>query len=154
MRHSQDHSPGHVWVNTATFDDPADAEKLKSLLTNLGFDAQVKDERRFQRLWFAVEPQGGVHVRVRTEAMDKVEDYFNTAAEARPVFERAIRCPSCKSSRVHYPAMTRKNVLPTLIAQALVMLGVQRHEFYCMRCHFTWERSKPKATTEPKFQST
>jgi hypothetical protein len=39
--------------------------------------------------------------------------------------------------------MTRKNALPTLVAQVAVALRLARHECYCESCHYTWVRVLP-----------
>src|SRR5262249_24055224 len=114
--------------------------KLLWLLNNWGFESKIEDERWLQRLWFMVKPRAGVHVQVREAAMQTVRQRLETTPEARPVFDRAIRCPSCGSSRVPYPAMTRKNLLPTLVAHLLTLLRIQKREFYCEDCHATWLR--------------
>lgn len=75
-------------------------------------------------------------MQVLTDASQKTDEDMNTQLEAKVIFQKVIRCPSCNSSHVHYPAMTRKNLLPTPVAQILVMLGVQEHEFYCEDCYF------------------
>lgn len=137
---SNNHLPAQTWINVATLDELTDAQTLSSLLRNSGIETQLQDERRLQRFWFAVQPQGGIHVQVHTDASQKANEYLSTELEAKAIFQKAIHCPSCNSSRVHYPAMTRKNLLPTLVAQILVMLGVQEHEFYCEDCHYTWRR--------------
>jgi transposase-like protein len=142
---SKNQLPVKTWINVATLDELSEAQTLSSLLRSSGIETQLQDERRLQRFWFAVQPQGGIHVQVHTDASQKANEYLNTQLEAKVIFNKSIHCPSCNSSRVHYPAMTRKNLLPTLVAQILVMLGVQEHEFYCEDCHFTWQRKSKAA---------
>jgi len=140
---STDPSIGNVWVNVVTFDELAGAKQMESILKNQRFEVQVQNECRLQRFWFAVKPQAGIHVQVRTGNVERVHEFLSANPEAKAIFKKAIRCPSCDSSRVQYPAMTRKNLLPALVAQVLVIVGIQKHEFYCEDCHFTWVRSQP-----------
>ena len=132
-------------VNLATFDEPADAEALKTILDNVGIEAWVQDERRLQRYWFATRPQAGIHVRVPEPLLGRAEMCLKTNADAAVVLQRAVRCPSCHSYRVEYPAMTRKNALPTLVAQIAVALHLARHECYCESCQYTWVRVLPRS---------
>src|SRR4051812_15328607 len=104
-----DPSVGNVWVNVATFDELADAQQMESALKKERFEAQVQNERRLQRFWFIVNPQGGIHVQIRSGDLDKVQEFLRATPAAQAIFQKAIRCPSCDSSRVQYPAMTRKN---------------------------------------------
>jgi hypothetical protein len=147
---SKSHS-GH-WsrdgINIATFDELADAEVLKAILINDGIDAWVQDERRLQRYWFAATPQAGIHLRVPESLIERAQQRLRTNSNAAIVLQRAVRCPSCWSYRVEYPAMTRKNALPTVVAQVAVALRLMKHECYCENCHYTWVRTLP--TTEHK----
>lgn len=106
---SKNHLPLQTWINVATPDELAEAQILSSLLRSSGIETQLQDERRLQRFWFAVQPRGGIHVQVHTDASQKANEYLNKQSEAKVIFKKAIHCPSCNSSRVHYPAMTRKN---------------------------------------------
>jgi hypothetical protein len=132
------HLMGHEWASVATFDEAQEARKLLLFLRIWGFESQIDDEHRLQQLWFAVKPRASVHVQVREEAIEDARRCLQTTPEARAVFARAVHCPSCGSSRVQYPAMTRKNLFPTLVAHILVLLRLQKREFFCEDCHFTW----------------
>ena len=132
-------------ANIATFDEPADAEALKTVLKNGGVEAWVQDERRLQRFWFATHPQAGIHVRVPAPLLGRADECLKSNPGAALVLQQAVRCPSCHSYRVEYPAMTRKNALPTLVAQVAVALRLSRHECYCESCHYTWVRVLPKS---------
>lgn len=105
-----------------------------------GIDARVQDERKLQRFWFAAAPQAGVHVRVPEKLTDETARFLEANQDAAAILLRAVRCPSCQSCRIEYPAMTRKNVLPTLVAHVAVALRFTRHECYCEDCHYTWVR--------------
>ncbi len=141
------HPPVHLTVCLATFDRLLDAQALHSFLESEGVAAEIHDEQKLQRRWFLVLPKAGVHVRVPLESLARARELLNSRAD---VCLRAIRCPSCGSSRVQYPAMTRRNILPVLIAQLLVLLRIAEREHYCEDCHYAWVRSSagpiPKAT--------
>jgi hypothetical protein len=131
-------------VNIATFDELADAEALKAILENNAIEAWVQDERRLQRFWFATQPQAGIHVRVPEPLLGRADECLKTK-DAASVLRSAVRCPSCHSYRVEYPAMTRKNALPTLVAQVAVALRLAQHECYCESCQYTWVRVLPRS---------
>lgn len=122
----------------ATFDRPEEAQEFGQFLREEGITAQVQDERVLQRSWFLSRPVAGIHVRVPESSFEYAQNYLETNPVAAGFLGRAIHCPSCNSVRVHYPQMTRKNILPTLVAQFLVLLGVIRREYYCEACHYTW----------------
>ena len=134
-----------VPVTVATFDDANHALKLRERLRATGMDARVKDERTLQRFWFHAKPQAGVHVEVAAEdancASRCVESW-----EMQGATERSIRCPSCGSPRIQYPNMTRRFVMPTLVAELLSFFGVLFYECYCEACHHTWDREPDEAT--------
>ncbi len=70
---------------------------------------------------------------------EKVGHYFERTPGARALMAEAMRCPSCHSRRVQFPQMTRKFILPTLMAQVFLLLGVLRPEYYCQDCHYAWQ---------------
>ena len=127
----------------ATFDLLEDAEELQGILEGDGVEAWVQDERRLQRYWFAASPQAGVHVRVPEDMLAVAQQRLQIDLNAAWVLQRAVHCPECQSCRVDYPAMTRKNALPTLVALVAVALRLTRHECYCENCHFRWTRTAP-----------
>jgi len=133
-------------LTIATFDDLASAEALQRLLQREGFAARVHDERKVQRFWFLARPLAGVHVRVAEGSIDGIQRLLQVHQAAEATLSRAYRCRSCGSSRVQYPAMTRKNLLPTLAIHLLVAVGLLKHEFYCENCHNTWESPAPRRT--------
>jgi len=108
-------------------------------------EAWVHDERRLQRYWFATPPQASTHVRVPEVFTELAQERLEKNPRAAGVMSKAVRCPSCQSCRVEYPAMTRKNVLPTLVAQVGVVLRFVKHRCYCENCHYTWVRVPPTA---------
>ena len=136
-------------VNVATFDELVDAEALRGILEGEGIEARVQDERRLQRFWFVAKPQAGIHVRVPLSMLELARQRLESNPNAANLLRKAVRCPSCQSCRVDYPAMTRKNALPALVAQVAAALGIMRHQCYCENCHFTWVRPFPSTSIEP-----
>jgi hypothetical protein len=136
-----------AWINVATFDRPEDADELCRLLRKESVDAQVQDERRLQKNWFLTKrSRAGIHVRVPEPSFAFARDYLERSGTAHHLAQCAVHCPSCGSPRVHFPQMTRKNLLPTLVAQLLVLVGVIRQEYYCEACQYTW---KPGESRRP-----
>lgn len=143
MNKTQTHQPQTlhpVWSRLAAFNNTKPAQTLVDFLEQRGFVARLYDERKLQRFWFLARPIAGICVQVPEECIPEVREFLSAQPEAEELLRSAVHCPSCKSTRVHYPQMTRKNVLPTLVAHGLVSLGFLRHECYCEDCHFTWAR--------------
>ena len=130
--------PNPSWIDFATFDHLTDARRFKTLLEDMGIEAQVHDERKLQRYWFSARPKAGVHVAVHEDELEKARRQVAERPALKVAFQKALLCPECQSSRIQYPQMTRKNVLPTLLAKTLVAVGAMKHKCYCEDCHFTW----------------
>lgn len=130
----------HVWARLAAFDHPAPATALVAFLEKHGFTVRLYDERKLQRYWFLARQLAGMCVQVPEETLPAVRDFLAAQPEAESLLRTAIRCPSCHSTRVHYPQMTRKNVMPTVVAHFLVAVRLMRHQCYCEDCHFAWAR--------------
>jgi hypothetical protein len=120
------------------------ADSLKSALESAGVEVRLRDERKLQRFWFMAPQKAGIHVQVRRKSYEKAASTLEKHDHGK---RKVIRCPSCHSSRVQYPALTRKNILPAFIGWILVLLRVQDHKYYCEDCHYTWPQ--PKADTRP-----
>lgn len=131
-----------VWVNLATVDRLAEAQGLGQFLEDEGFTIQVQNERTLQRMWFLSRPVAGIHVRVPESSFEQALTCVEENPVAAPFLHKAVHCPSCRSVRVHYPQMTRKNILPTIVAQLLVLLRLMQHEYFCEACHHTWTLKK------------
>ena len=144
-----------AWINVATVDEPDKAIAFLQFLREEGIDAQVHDERRLQRNWFLTRTEkAGVHVRVPEPSFEFTQNLLEISSKAQSFLRLAVRCPSCNSARVQVPQMTRKNVLPTLVAQMLVLFGVMRQECYCEACQYTWRPGEsPFATRTPATES-
>lgn len=124
-------------THLASFDRRKEAEALSSFLTHNGVAANVEDERRLQRYWFLASRLAGVHVSVPSEQFEEARHVLEEK-NGDKLLRQAVHCPVCASCRVEYPAMTRKNILPTLAAQVLTAFGIMHHEYYCEDCHHTW----------------
>lgn len=144
----------HAWINIAVFDNQGAAKALQSFLEKEGFESRLYDERTLQRYWFLTPPRGGSQVQVRKESFETAKQTLDTKREANALLQKAIRCPSCQSLRVQYPQMTRKFMLPTLVAQVGVFFGVMQRECYCEDCHHTWVKSSRAASRTPVHEKT
>jgi rubredoxin len=141
-----------AWITLASFHDPAAARELTDFLREEGIDARVQDERRLQKNWFLVgRTKAGVHVRLPEPSFNYAQNCLEmNPAVAERCLRKAVRCPSCGSPRVHFPQMTRKNVLPTLVAQALVLVGLMKLEYFCEACNYTWRPPTPRRSSVRK----
>ncbi len=145
------HSNTLFWANVAAFEKKTDAEEFHSHLTRKGVEAQVYDERNLQSWWFLARPKIGVRVQVPSKNFYDVADKVNADPSAKSILRKAVHCPSCESLKVEYPQMTRRFILPTLIAHFLVLLGVMKHSYYCEDCHFTWTKNRaPRGQVQSK----
>jgi formate-dependent nitrite reductase cytochrome c552 subunit len=143
MKTSTTHEAVHLWATIATFNNRPAAQAFCDFLRTEGFESRVADERKIQRFWFLAAPKAGIHVEVPEDCFGSVREALDDNPRADSALRDAIRCPSCRSTRVQYPQMTRKFILPTLVAQSLVLVGVMKHECYCEDCHYTWVPDKP-----------
>jgi hypothetical protein len=132
------------FVDVAAFHRPSHADSFKSDLAAAGMEPRLKDERKLQRFWFMAPQKAGLHVQVPGKFHEQAEKMLE---ERRHHAEKAIHCPSCGSSRVQYPALTRKNILPAFAGWILAVLHLTQHKYYCEDCHYTWPQ--PKADTRP-----
>jgi hypothetical protein len=138
------------WVNVAVFDDLPPGQALQTFLDREGFNVRIHDERKIQRYWFFSPPRAAIQVQAREDVADDVTRFLETSPKARPLLRDAIYCPSCHSTRVQYPQMTRKFLLPTLFANLLVLLHFIDREYYCEDCHYEWATTpRPAPVPEP-----
>jgi hypothetical protein len=132
------------FLDLATFHSHSHADSLKSVLESAGLEVRLRDERKLQRFWFMAPQKAGIHVQVQQKSYAKA---LKTLEKHDLGAHKAVHCPSCGSSRVQYPALTRKNVLPALAGGVLAALHLTEHKYYCEDCHYTWPQ--PKADTRP-----
>ncbi|HXG46623.1 MAG TPA: hypothetical protein VNO52_03290 [Methylomirabilota bacterium] len=128
-------------VTAATFNEPEDAEPLRTRLEAAGIRAEVQDERKRQKYWFLSEPLAGVHLRVDHDRFESASRLLSEWDATEHVLHAAIHCPACDSSRVEFPQFTRKFVSPGLYA-VLCALHLFERKFYCQDCHYTWPVSE------------
>ena len=140
----------HNWVNVAAFDQVTAAKALQSFLKKEGFEARIYDERGLQRYWFWTKPQAGIHVQAPGGSYERVRECLEADPIAQAFLQKAIRCPSCNSPRVQYPQMTRKFILPTLVAQLAVLLRLMKRECYCEDCQNTWVIASSTSSAAPR----
>jgi transposase-like protein len=134
----------------ATFHNRSSAEAFGEYLLSHGLGMNVRDERRVQRYWFLARPRAGVHVLVLKERLPLAEQMLKEWEATVTPSTRAIHCPSCDSSRIQYPQMTRRFLLPTIVAQVGVWLGIFTQSYYCESCHHTWTKSSRKRPQKPE----
>lgn len=149
MKSDQTHS-SRAGANVATFDHLPNAEALSAFLIAHGIHAHVHDERRLQRWWFMAKPGAGLHVRVPQEELPLAERFLRVYPDAQRLLASAIHCPDCESCQVQYPAITRKNILPAIVAQTAVLFGLMDHECYCEKCQFTWPLKRGIPVAKPE----
>jgi predicted Zn-ribbon and HTH transcriptional regulator len=142
-----------VGVNLATFDELADARELCDLMNAHGFGVWIQDERRLQKYWYRATPNAGLHLRIAEPEMVEAQSFLKDNRAAVEFLSKAVHCPSCSSTRIEYPAITRKNILPAMLAQIAVAVGILSHENYCENCHFTWRRNFRVKRSTPLAES-
>ena len=126
-------------ITVATFDDPSAAEKLKERFLHEGLPAELQDDRNLQKFWFLSRPHACFQLKVANEDFVRAEKlYRELDAAGDPSVRVAVHCPQCRSSRIQYPQMTRRFMLPTLVAHLVSLFGFNR-QFYCQNCQHTWE---------------
>jgi hypothetical protein len=138
------------WANLAAFEHKTDAERLHAHLVGKGIEATVYDERSLQSWWFLARQKVGVRVQVPCKDFHQIIDEVNGDPVAKALLKRAVHCPSCHSLKVEYPQMTRRFLMPTLIAHFMVLMGIMKHSYYCEDCHYTWTKSR---AYNPEIQS-
>lgn len=133
-------------VPVATFNEAESVQQLLERLNQAGIPATIRDESKLERFWFVTEPFAAIHLEVSQkrylEARRLIEEWDRTDQ----VLRNAVRCPECNSSRVEYPQLTRKFILPTFLRLCMA-LGIVAREFYCLDCHYTWptvEKIEPR----------
>src|SRR5436190_661895 len=127
-------------VTVATFNEAPPAERLRDWLERAGVPTKVRDQRVLQRLWFLAKPYSAFHLDVEKDHFVQANTLLSEWQESKRALADAIRCPQCGSLRIDYPHMTRKFILPTLVAHLLTFFRVTRHKFYCMECQHTFRQ--------------
>ena len=129
-------------VPVATFNETGPAQQLRDRLERAGIQTRIHDESKLERFWFMSEPLAAFHVEVNQPDFLNARRLIQEWHESDGVLKEAVRCPSCHSSRVEFPQITRKFAMP-VIAAFLMASHLMRRKYYCMDCHFTWPKVEP-----------
>lgn len=135
------------FLTVATFNDREPAARLAALLTEAGLSADVFDESAAQKwLMFSMTPHAHMRVRVNKEIGERALDLIKELHASQGVLNEAVRCPQCGSSRVEYPQISRRTVLPSLLGAVAGAAGIMEKEYFCEACSYTWpEEEKVEA---------
>jgi hypothetical protein len=133
-------------IPVALFNERAGAEELGSRLRQAGVPAEIHDELRLEKLWFASKSSTGVRLEVPANQFERSAQLLIDWDIAGGALHGAIRCPECHSFRVHYPQFARHSLFTNLALGFLSTSGLIDKEYYCEDCHFTWPRegSRPR----------
>jgi hypothetical protein len=145
--------PSHQHVTIATFEHLEAGESLQSYLASHGLPSNLRDERSLQRWWFLSPTHAAIHLDVpesiAQDALGLIKRWDLREQLSNAMVEYPLFCPECGMSRIQYPNMTRRFLLPTLIAQVLTRLRITDLEFYCEDCHHTWAPKNPEDPEDP-----
>ncbi len=130
-------------VAVATLNEKVQAEPLKSRLEESRIPAEISEESVMERLWFVGRPLACVKLKVRASDYQKALRVLHIWDAVEGVMRDAIRCPACGSSRIEYPQLTKKFLLPNLLG-LLAAVGLLRKEFFCKDCQYTWPGKETK----------
>ena len=131
-------------VTIATFNEPAQAKKLKARFNEAGLPADIHNEAPLQQIGFMSKPQANAKVLVEDKDFERAQSLMVEWEATDPIIAAAvIRCPQCGSSRIEYPQMTRKFLTPGLVI-LLCALKIIPKEFYCEDCHYTWNNEEER----------
>ena len=129
-------------VPVATFNDLEPAQKLQQRLQAAGLPATIHDESKLERFWFMTRPLAAIHVEVPQSRYLETRHLITIWDEADGVLKQAVSCPECRSSRIEFPQLPRKFLMPTLF-RFLMAIRLVPEEFYCIDCHYTWPTRVP-----------
>ncbi len=132
-------------MRVALFSNRRNAEPVKSILTDAGFEAKLQGEGWLQAFWFVPKREAGLWLEVPAEKYEQAERFLVDLDASRCILRDAIRCPECKSLRVEYPQFAEHSLLTNLAMGMAAELGVVEKDFYCETCHFTWPKEGEKA---------
>jgi hypothetical protein len=126
----------------ATFNEIEPARELCRELERAGIETHVNDESKVEKLWFFTKPIAAVHVEVKAEDFLKADKLLAEWGDNCKPMKEAIRCPECDSSRIEFPQITRKFLMP-MTARLFMALHLMPREFYCQNCQYTWPVQVP-----------
>ena len=125
----------------ATFNELEPAQALREQFMHAGIQSSIHDESKLERFWFMTEPLAAIHVEVSKPDFLKARRLMRDWEETNEALKAAIRCPECGSSRVEFPQITRKFLMPVVETLFMAMHLIPR-EYYCEDCHYTWPKEK------------
>ena len=129
-------------IPLVTFNELEPAVLLQKRLQQAGVPAIIHDESKLERFWFMSTPFAAIHIEVPQPQYLRARQLLLEWDKADNALHSAVRCPECQSSRVEFPALTRKFVTPVLM-RLFTSLHVMPEEFYCLDCHYTWPTVTP-----------
>lgn len=137
---------GTNMVTIATFEDAGKARHLKERFAQAGVHADVVTEGRPQQVVSRAKGQANVRVMVEENDFPRAQQMLVEWEQSDAEIGSAIRCPQCKSPRIHYPQLPRKFPIIPGFAAVLLALKIVPKEFYCQDCQFTWtnENDEPR----------
>jgi hypothetical protein len=133
-------------VTIATYNEPTKAKRLKEKFREAGLQADLHNEANLQTFAFMSKPQANAKVMVDEKDFQRAQSLLVEWEAADPDIG-ALRCPQCNSTRIEYPQLTRKFLVPG-VAAILLALKVFPKEFYCQDCQFTWTNE----SEEPRYR--
>lgn len=125
----------------ATFDTLEPALELQARLAQADVPSVIHDESKLERYWFMSEPAAAFHVEVPPADYLPARELIAAWQRNGPVLKAAVCCPACGSSRIEYPQITRKFLMPILEA-CLMAVHLLPREYYCLDCQFSWPRTR------------
>jgi len=132
-------------IPVATFNERAPAENLQTHLSQSGVQSVIHDQSKLERFWFMSEQSAAIHVRVPEVDYLNAKRLMAEWEQSSDLFAAAVRCPQCRSSRIEFPQVSRKSLMPALGQTVLILLHVLPREYYCIDCHCTWPKQVPKS---------
>jgi hypothetical protein len=138
------------WVNLAVFESQADAQTLETFLQHQRFEARTHNDRLLQAMLFLCPPHATYRVQVRSDEFTNALHFLKSGPYTGMLLTRAIQCPSCGSTDIQYPQMTRRFILPTILLHLGIIFRIIEHEAYCEHCHFIWNLTPGKVPEPPK----
>lgn len=131
-------------VTIATFDNAANARRLKERYQEAGLHADVLTEGQMQQVASLAKPEANIRVMVEEDDFDRANQLLAEWEASDPAIGSPIRCPQCRSPRIDYPQLARKFPFIPGLAAILLAIGVFPKEFYCQDCHYTWVNTEPQ----------
>ena len=128
-----------VRVPVVTFKDCATAEPIQKRLVRAGITAEIDDEL-FEKLWFVSKEDADVRIDVPADQVERAQQLLLEWDATEGILRNAIRCPECRSLKVHYPQFAHQSLIPNLAMGFLAKLGLIEKEYYCENCHYTWPK--------------